>query len=218
VEQLPLFPLNTVLFPGMPLSLHIFEERYKLMIGLCIARRKSFGVVLLKSGSAEERPGQAIEPFSVGCSATITQVQPAAMGRMNIVAVGEERFRIEALEYDQPYLVGKVDRQPYTEDAYDRATAALALTRWVERYLHLIARVESLQLDQVTLPTEPLKLAFLGMSLLKAPMEDKQDVLQAATEHEAVRLASALLRREIALLDVMVRPVPGDSDGVFSVN
>jgi Lon protease-like protein len=219
VEKLPLFPLNTVLFPGMPLSLHIFEERYKLMIGQCIAQRRPFGVVLLRSGAAEARPGQAIEPYRVGCSATITQVQPMGMGKMNIVALGEDRFTIHALEHDQPYLVGLVDRQPHAPEAdYDREAMSHALRRWVERYLGLIARFETLPLDQVTLPTDPLRLAFLGMSILKAPMDDKQAVLQARTELEAIELASALMRREIALLDVMARPVPGDSDSVFSVN
>jgi Lon protease-like protein len=219
VEKLPLFPLNTVLFPGMPISLHIFEERYKLMMGQCIAQRRPFGVVLLKAGAAEEHPGQAIEPFDVGCSATITQIQPAAMGRMNIVAVGEERFRIRAFEHDQPYLVGLIDRQPYlTETPYDRAGASQALRQWVERYLGLVARFESLQINQVALPDDPLRLAFLGMSLLKSPMEDKQVVLQAESEAEVIRAASVLMRREITLLEVQTRPAPGETDGAFSVN
>ena len=219
MEKLPLFPLNTVLFPGIPLSLHIFEERYKLMIGQCIAQRRPFGVVLLRNGSAEAQPGQLIEPYMVGCSATITQVQPVGMGRMNIVALGEERFTIHSLDHDLPYLVGLVDRRPHTPDTdYDRDTMSRALRLWVERYLSLIARFESLPLDQVTLPTDPLRLAFLGMSILKAPMDDKQAVLQTQTETEAIELASTLMRREIALLEVMARPVPGDADGVFSLN
>ena len=141
------------------------------------------------------------------------------MGRMNIVALGEDRFTIHALEHDQPYLVGLVDRQPHVpEAAYDRAAMSSALRRWVETYLGLIARFESLPLDQVTLPSDPLRLAYLGMSIVKSPMDDKQAVLQARTELEAVRLASALIRREIALLNIMARPVPGDTDGVFSAN
>src|SRR5512147_2655499 len=90
--ELPLFPLNTVLFPGMPISLHIFEPRYKLMIEQCIQIAQPFGVVLIREGV--EALGPSAEPHQIGCSAQITQVERLEDGRMNIVAVGVERFQI----------------------------------------------------------------------------------------------------------------------------
>src|SRR5262245_66168313 len=111
--ELPLFPLNTVLFPGMPLRLHIFEERYKLMIGRCYAEGEPFGVTLIKRG--QEVGGRA-EPFQIGCKAVITEVEPLEGGRMNIVAVGSERFQIHSLKHNQPYLIGMVDSLPLAND------------------------------------------------------------------------------------------------------
>ena len=71
--ELPLFPLNVVLFPGMPLPLHIFEDRYKEMIADCIRENRPFGVVLIEEGSAEHGP--AARPVAIGCTAEIAQVQ-----------------------------------------------------------------------------------------------------------------------------------------------
>jgi Lon protease-like protein len=219
VSYLPLFPLNTVLFPGMPLSLHIFEDRYKLMIGHCVNERQPFGVLLLKTGSAEERPGQVTEPCLVGCSAAITEFQPLAHGRMNIIAVGRERFTVRAFHYDQPYLTADIEHQPFEPaGGYDPDSAVRLLRRWLERYLTRIGRFEQMPVDMAALPEDPLQLAFLGATLLSTPVEDKQKVLEAESEFEAIRQAARLLRREITLLDVLARPFPGGNDSVFSAN
>src|SRR5205814_5524803 len=88
-ELMALFPLNTVLFPGMPLPLHIFEERYKLMIGRCLEEERPFGVVLIQSGP--EVGGTAV-PHRVGTTAHIAAVRRLDDGRMNLIAIGQERF------------------------------------------------------------------------------------------------------------------------------
>ena len=77
--ELPLFPLNVVLFPGMSLPLHIFEERYKAMIGACSEHDTPFGVLLIKEG---QEVGDPAEPFQVGTTARITEVQQLEDGRM----------------------------------------------------------------------------------------------------------------------------------------
>ena len=69
--QLSLFPLNVVLFPGMPMPLHIFEERYKAMIGECVDREEPFGIILIKEG---QEVGEPAEPVKVGTTARIVQV------------------------------------------------------------------------------------------------------------------------------------------------
>ena len=96
----------------MPLKLHIFEERYKLMIGQCYKAGQPFGVALIQSG--HEVGGRA-QPFAIGCTAIITQLEPLPEGRMNIVAIGQERFQIQSLKFDQPYLVGLVEPYPLAE-------------------------------------------------------------------------------------------------------
>src|SRR6266487_1733603 len=112
-EKLALFPLNTVLFPGMPLPLHIFEERYKLMIGRCIEEERPFGVVLIRSGPEVGGPAT---PHPVGTIAQIAGWKSLDEGRMNVIAVGQERFRIIEVVRLEPYLVARVtplvDQEP----------------------------------------------------------------------------------------------------------
>src|SRR6185503_19425073 len=101
--ELRLFPLNTVLFPGMRMPLHIFEERYRLMIRECIEQDAPFGVLLIREG--EETGGSAV-PHGVGTTARITQVEYLDDGRMNIFTIGQERFRLSELSTDREYLTG----------------------------------------------------------------------------------------------------------------
>src|SRR6476469_494249 len=101
-ERLALFPLNTVLFPGMPLPLHIFEERYKLMIGRCIEENRPFGVVLIRSGPEVGGPAT---PHVVGTTAEISGWKRLEDGRLNLIVMGTERFRIVEVVRQEPYMV-----------------------------------------------------------------------------------------------------------------
>ena len=88
--ELALFPLFTVLFPGMPLHLHIFEPRYRLMIQRCLEANQPFGVVLIRKG--EEAMGPLAEPYITGCTARIARTERLRDGSMNLTVLGEERF------------------------------------------------------------------------------------------------------------------------------
>src|SRR5262245_38175495 len=106
-ESLPLFPLNIVLFPRMPLPLHIFEERYKTMINRCLSEDRAFGVVLIREGSEVGAPAV---PQTVGTRARIHAVERLAEGRMNLFTEGTERFRL--LDYvtePETYLIGMAE-------------------------------------------------------------------------------------------------------------
>src|SRR4051812_15964255 len=106
--QLPLFPLHAVLFPGVALPLHIFEERYRSMVGRCIAAGEPFGVVLIKDG--REIGDVPVSLAQVGTTAIIRQAGRYPDGRLDIVTVGGRRFRIDELYDDrEPYLVGEVE-------------------------------------------------------------------------------------------------------------
>ena len=98
--EIPLFPLNTVLFPGAMLPLHIFEERYKLMVGRCIERGEPFGVVLIRSGLEVGGPAQ---PHEVGTTVRITRVERLDDGRMNLITLGVQRFRVRELLHGEPW-------------------------------------------------------------------------------------------------------------------
>ncbi|MCA9971687.1 MAG: LON peptidase substrate-binding domain-containing protein, partial [Anaerolineales bacterium] len=136
IFELPLFPLNTVLFPGMYLPLHIFEPRYKEMIRLCLDEKRPFGVVYIQDGQAEGGP--LPEPHTVGCTAHIMQMQPLEDGRMNIMTIGRDRFRVLAVERERPYLVGQVERIPLQADG-DLASLADRLYPQVLQYLQQLA-------------------------------------------------------------------------------
>lgn len=107
MSEIPLFPLRSVLCPGVALPLHIFEHRYRLMVGRCIERGEPFGVVLLREGQ-EVGPGR-VRMASVGTTAAIRRAGSYQDGRLDILTVGQQRFRIDEVDnVSEPYLVGRV--------------------------------------------------------------------------------------------------------------
>src|SRR3990172_1239116 len=104
--ELPLFPLNAVLFPGATLPLHIFEERYKQMIRHCLEEKTPFGVMLIRKGN---EVGEPAEPFAVGTTAHIARAEHLQEGRMNLICLGGQRFRLLKTLRSEPYLVGEVE-------------------------------------------------------------------------------------------------------------
>lgn len=106
MSRLRLFPLRTVLFPGMDLPLQVFEERYRTLVAECLEAAEPFGVALIREGP--EVGGPAV-PHSVGCTARITRVAPTRDGRLALQSVGEQRFRIVQLYEDRPYLSADVE-------------------------------------------------------------------------------------------------------------
>jgi Lon protease-like protein len=244
--ELPLFPLDTVLFPGMPLELYVFEERYKQMIGMCIDERRPFGVVLIRHGRAQYGP--LAEPMTVGCTAHITRVHPLGEGRMNIVAQGRERFKITAISRDKAYLVGIVEPYPLEQDNPSQMEKdGRVLRSLIARFLSILERAGQLHYSANKLPDNPVFVAYLAAVLLQIPpvqqqallgtlipsndaleiessgfrsfVAQQQALLEAPSASRLLRDLCVLYRREIALLDSMSRP-PDESDapGKFSIS
>jgi Lon protease-like protein len=209
--ELPLFPLNVVLFPGMPLPLHIFEERYKEMIADCIRENRPFGVVLVEEGE----PGDKARPVAVGCTAEIAQVQPLDQGRMFIMTVGRERFRIVRLEYDKPYLVGMVEPAPLnTADEEWETQGTDDLEPLVIEYLNKLTRLGSVEMGPDQIPSDPEGLVYLAATLIQLPTEEKQAFLAIDRASDLTRALGRVYRRELGLM----RNMPGDDIGIFSLN
>jgi Lon protease-like protein len=214
--ELSLFPLNMVLFPGMPLALHIFEERYKMMIGECIETRKPFGVVLIKRGT--EAFGPLADPHLIGCMAQITQVQQLGEGRMNIAAIGRERFRILSIDRDAPYLIGEVEEYPLAGwEPKNLLTTAEKLRPLISRYMAELSHLEGVDLDPEQIPEEPDKLAYFGAALLQVPAEEKQTLLSTNEAAEMLTEMRHLYRRELSFVKHMLQMPPQD-DSSFSLN
>jgi Lon protease-like protein len=193
---LPLFPLNVVLFPGALLPLHVFEERYKLMIGHCIEAKAPFGVVLIREG--EEAGGDA-EPYEVGTSARIARVQRLPDGRMNLVTIGGERFRSTALDRSAPYLQGEIE--PLSSeggDSLDAQEEAQRVAALFGEQFRLNLAVTAQWVRRIDLPDGPDRLADFVASHLELAAATKQELLETLS-------VPARLRREADLLGEIIR-------------
>ena len=214
---LPLFPLNVVLFPGTPLPLHIFEQRYREMIGMCSDEERPFGVVLIKEG---REVGAGAVPFEIGTLAKIVGIDRLEDGRMNIVTVGTQRFKILSWSNSKKaYMVGELE---VLEDA--RAAAEpegaelLAETgKAVQRYVTMAQAASGQQLTPLELPSGADELSYLVGAVLRVPNEERQRLLEAPSANRRLELELSLLKRESAALEEFLQRQKG-SLGPFSRN
>jgi Lon protease-like protein len=202
--EMPLFPLNTVLFPGMPINLHIFEDRYKAMMQRCIDTDLTFGVVLIEQGA--EAAGPLARPHLIGCTAHITRIERLGEGRLNIMAIGRTRFRIHTLDDEsEPYLVGRVELEPLAgQDDPALVDEARLLRKWVGRYLMIMMRAGQSSIDPDHLPGAAMPLAYLTATLLQTPPHQKQGLLAASDARQFLRELRRMVRREVALLHALL--------------
>ena len=205
-EQLPLFPLKNVLFPGMLLPLHIFESRYRALVRRCLDSRSPFGVVLIRSG---EEVGPPAEPHEVGTSARIVAWHGLRDGRFFIVTRGERRFAIEELVGDEePYLVGRVRYLDET-DGDDAAHLAREASEAFAQYRLAVASVGTQRYAEPA--TEfasgtPIEVSYQIATGLAIDAMERQRFLEAPTAAERLALELRLLERENALLtELLVR-------------
>jgi uncharacterized protein len=214
--KLPLFPLNTVLYPSAPIALHIFEERYRLMIGRCVEQSSSFGVVLIRSGSevdprdpyfrqliepqGDGEPEAASEtiPYSTGTAVRITECHRLEDGRYYLNAVGLRRFRVQYIAQQEPYLIASVAYLP-EQTTPDLPAIAAALRDLYAHYWQSVAVVTGEQYEVDALPDDPVELSYALAHRLRVPMQRKQRWLEAdaATRLREIRDA---IRGELALI------------------
>lgn len=195
IMQLPLFPLkNVVLFPSMILPLHIFEMRYREMIGRCIEENLQFGVVLIDQG---HEVGGFAKPHMVGTAARIVRAQRESDGRMNITVVGTQRFRIQEIDDSGSYLSATVRPYPVVNGGTALAADIAHKVRpQLLRYVDLLSEAchQKLQLDR--LPEDPTTLAFMVAIALQVNSADKQKLLECAGIPELLVREANLLSRE----------------------
>ncbi len=192
--ELPLFPLHTVLFPGRPLPLHIFEQRYREMLRQCLDGSRRFGVVAIKSGA---EAGGGAELFDVGTVAEIERVEQLEDGRANIVTRGVERFRIVDVLHDASYLRAKAD--PLPEPPPDTAAANRALTVREVLIPYLAALGAPLQMLE-RVPATPQALAWLAASTLQVEVPVQQQLLEVEDCGARLEHTLQILRREAGIV------------------
>lgn len=201
LATLPLFPLDTVLFPGMALPLHIFEDRYRLMVDECLRQERDFGVLMIRP--LAESDGTATVHM-VGTSARITHVQRLEDGRMHIMTTGRERFRLLQLLRTTPYIVGRTETFPLEATG---ASQVAGLTReagmQLVEYLRLVGEVLGTVIQIDTVPRDAGDLAYLIAMSLQVSLEEKQQLLSIRTLPSLFRRESQILNRETVLLKRM---------------
>lgn len=205
--EIPLFPLGTVLFPHMPLALHVFEERYRRMLQDCRDAGTSFGVVAIQEGS---EVGRGAVPYRVGTLARIRHAQQLADGRSQLLVVGASRFWIDSLSHARPYLVGTIHYlQDVAASPDDAETLARALTVQFRRYLAGMVSATGAKDDELEIPDEPELLSYTVAASLQVETARRQELLEINTTEDRLRNCMALLRREQGWLDQMLtRPRP----------
>lgn len=200
-ERLPIFPLGAVLFPGLVLPLHVFEERYRLLMSDLLAGEEPhrFGVVSIELGH-EVGPGAARRLAAVGCTAEVRDAQEHEDGRYDVVTTGGTRFRVEDVDDALPYLCADVTLLP-EEDGPGAETAVAPVSSLFRRYCDRLVSHGAEVADLDELPVEPLALSYLVAASLVLDRSDKQRLLQAEHAAARLRLEYELLRRENLLLD-----------------
>ena len=195
--ELPLFPLNVVLFPGTEIPLHIFEPRYRLMVNECNEQERPFGIVLARP---ESEPLHE-EPYPVGTMAEIEALDRMDDGRINLLARGSQRFRILSQHRNKPYLSGIVE--VYHDDTEAEATlnqsahqAGSLFRSYLEALLEVAGRGEL----EFVLPADAEELSHFIAHLIDAQDEQKQHMLELTSTRQRLDEEIAILRREVPFM------------------
>ncbi|HEV3154982.1 MAG TPA: LON peptidase substrate-binding domain-containing protein [Candidatus Baltobacteraceae bacterium] len=191
--RLRLFPLNAVLFPGAVLNLHVFEPRYKQMIGECIESGENFGVVLIRDGREAGDP--SVEPHQIGSVAEIVEVSQLPFGRFYISAIGRQRFRIRSIVSREPYLTVDAD---ILEDKNGNDGESVQLQDDVRdaflQYLDLIVQFSGQQ-SSVDLPADPQSVSYAVGDALQVADSIKQRLLELDSTKQRLRAELGCLER-----------------------
>ncbi|CAN5179942.1 LON peptidase substrate-binding domain-containing protein [soil metagenome] len=205
-DSIALFPLgSTVLFPGVLLPLHIFEERYRALVRDLLGgpeeESRRFGVVAIRQGW-EIGPGNSAALYDVGCTAQVRRVNAHPDGRYDLICVGQDRFRLVGLdETSRPYLTASVEWLPTDTQPGDEAgVLARAVGGLFRGYAADLATLQGAAVELGELPEDPLVLSHLVASAALLTLEDRQDLLVESSTLKRLRMQIRLLRRESTFL------------------
>lgn len=207
--SLPLFPLNTVLVPGLVLPLHIFEPRYRGLVKELLAMEdeesREFGIVATKDGSSIERDGiNALH--RIGTATVLRQSEETPDGRYDIVTTGSRRFYIESLDTSAPLLRAHVRwisdlAEPVTPEL-ERLTQ-LAVADFVSYRAALSGQLDEAIASINDMPDDPSVVSYLLTAAIVVPTAERQEMLSAMSPHERLTIARRLLHRETALIGAL---------------
>ena len=193
LSDLPLFPLPVVLFPGVPLPLHIFEQRYRQMLLDIRLANNLFGLAYFDPTTTENEVPPA---GHVGCVAEVTETQTLADGRSNILTLGVIRYRIESyVERGAPYLVAQVSY--FEDDEEDESLLAGPAKDVADTFTRIAQAVRTINDERAALPdisnTEPQRLSFLVAAAMEIDAEVKQELLELRSTSERLERLRGML-------------------------
>jgi len=203
---LPLFPLNSVLFPQMLMPLHVFEPRYRVLVGRALETQTPFGVVLIREG---DEVGAGAKPHRIGTLARIVSHAPLADGRSLVTVEGEGRFAIESVvEGREPYLLGRVRLLDDHPDEAERPLADDVAEAYADYVVGVVAatageRSEVPVVDEIR-SGSPCDVSFRVAAGLAIEDDERQSLLEAMTTRERLVREREILARECALISEML--------------
>lgn len=197
-----MFPLHTVLFPGMVLPLRVFEDRYLLLMQEVLERRRSFGIVLIREGSEVGAPAV---PYETGTTAHLVRMSSESPRRLQITVVGGRPFHIEEVLRREPYLLARVTYPEYRLGAAEHVQALAERARaQFERYLEAQCRLADVAPQALPEDLDPELLSYVIASTLQIAPREKQELLEETTTEGRLMRQLSLLQRECHILEYFV--------------
>jgi Lon protease-like protein len=199
--QLPIFPLNTVVFPGVTVPLHVFEERYRALVHHLLTisdkTQRLFGVVAIREGYEVGSHGvQSVH--RVGCVVQITSVEPYPDGRFNIEVVGRHRLRLDALDTSGSYLVGDVETVVEAKIDSPLGLQEAEKTRATfEEYRRRLSDLRGEDVLDGDLPRDPEYLSYALAATCLLTLQERQELLEAANPLDRLVMLRHVLREEM---------------------
>ncbi|MFT4010854.1 MAG: LON peptidase substrate-binding domain-containing protein [Nocardioidaceae bacterium] len=202
--QLPIFPLNTVVFPGVTTPLHIFEQRYRAMVRDLIAIQdpaaRLFGVVAIREGY-EVGTHEARSMYRIGTVVQLIEVHPYEDGRFHVETVGRHRMRVDAIDPSRAYLTAEVvqlhDEPPADLDPELTAAQARRTLATFEDYRALLTELRGGEVLAGAMPGDPELLSYALSATALLSLRDRQSLLESASAYERLVLVRHRLVEEI---------------------
>ena len=213
-QLLALFPLNTVLFPGATLPLHIFEPRYRQMINRCMELKQPFGVVLIREG--EEVGGPAAEPYLVGTTAVILNALRFPDGQMLISTQGKQRFHVAHIIERDPYLVASVQ---FMEEEITAEVHKLAeqVRKLYLKHRNAVAHATGVTQPLEQLADDPISMSYQLADQFRIINYSKQQLLEAELEERLTAIVDAFAS-ELRFLPQPPQMPSQTNDGPWTLN
>jgi len=199
-----MFPLNSVLFPGLSVPLRVFEDRYRALVHHLLRvedpTQRFFGSVGIREGyEVGDHGAQSL--FRVGCKALLTEVEANADGTFDVVAVGLSRIQLDRLDTTGLFPVGHVADLPEAETAVDEGVLERARATFTA-YRQALSEIRADPYEGA-LPRDPGYLSWTLAACAPLPLQERQALLEADEAEARLILVTDLLRSELRAMNVI---------------